>query len=60
MARTYLPTLRDIVTRLCRYIVRYSDALRATLDTAGEAALDSLQAACSEFLATVPGEEIES
>lgn len=57
MARTYVPKLRYLVRTLCTYLTRYADSIRATLDATGEAALDALQTACTNFLANVPPDE---
>lgn len=53
MAKTYIPTLRAIVQRLCIYIARYQDTIRANLAGAALAAFDALALACDAFLASL-------
>jgi hypothetical protein len=53
MAKTYLPTLRALVTALCVYMTRYQDTIRANLAGAALLAFEGLIIACNEFLGAI-------
>lgn len=53
MARTFVPTLIDIVKRLCTYITRYSEQIRRNMPADWLPAFDALEIACHAFLAVV-------
>lgn len=54
MARTFLPTLRDLVRRICVYLTKHIDTIKAGAGSEQVAALDALQQACSNFLEAYP------
>jgi hypothetical protein len=56
MARTYLPTLVDIVYRLCTYITRWKPIILEFMPPSVKPAFLALEAACSVFLEEMAGE----
>jgi hypothetical protein len=49
--RTFIPTLVEIVRRLCIYITRYSKQLRDNMPSDWLPAFEALELACHAFLA---------
>jgi hypothetical protein len=58
MAKTYLPTLRKILERVCFYITRYGDVLAVYLTPTQFTLLQAVQTACSAFMESLDPEVI--
>lgn len=50
-SRTYLPTLVNILHKMCTYIVRYRDQILGVIGEENATALDALVTACNVFMA---------
>lgn len=50
MAKTFLPTLVYMLTRVCTYISRYRVTILTFLPEGGEAALNGVVAACEVLI----------
>lgn len=53
-ARTYVPQLINMLRRVCLYVIRYRDKIKAAGAAGTGDALDQLVAACNELLALLP------
>lgn len=51
--RTYLPTMVQIVSKLCVYTSRYDKTIREFLEPEAIPAYEALRVACDAFLAVV-------
>lgn len=49
MARTYLPTIFEMVRKLCIYVARHDSTIRANLSGDALTAYNSLTVACDAF-----------
>ena len=52
--RTYIPELLNILRRLCLYIIRYRETIKANAPAGTAAALDAVIEACNALTALLP------
>jgi len=56
-AKTYLPTLLRILTRVCDYIIKYRKVISENLPSGSEPLLDAVIVACQALAAVIDLEE---
>lgn len=59
MAKTFVPTLLDIVYRLCTYITRYNTTIVQWIPPAILPTYNALREACDAFLSEMASEGFE-
>lgn len=52
-AKTYLPTLLKILTRVCDYIIKYRKVISENLPEGGDVLLDGVIVACQALTAVI-------